>query len=100
MLCFGKIPLANKLMDKNRREYQEFPSKNFYLTVPKNFVGEPFCDVCHKLSGCQKFMENRGRREYQEFLSKVFCLTLPKNLVKEPFSAVCQNSSGSEKASG
>ena len=100
MLRFGKIPLANKLLDKKGGEYQAFPSKNFCLTVPKNFVGEPFCDVCHNISGCRKFMKNRGRREYQEFLSKVFCLTVPKNLVGEPFYAVFQNSSGSEKTYG
>ena len=32
-------------MDKRgegRREYHDFPSKNVCLTVPKNFVGEPF----------------------------------------------------------
>ena len=28
-------------MDK-KVEYQDFPSKIFCLTVPKNFVGEPF----------------------------------------------------------
>ena len=26
-------------------EYQDFPSKFFRLTVPKTFVGEPFCAV-------------------------------------------------------
>ena len=35
VLCFGKIPLANKLMDKKGGEYQEFPSKIFCLTVPQ-----------------------------------------------------------------
>ena len=23
--------------------YHDFPSENFCLTVPKNFIGEPFC---------------------------------------------------------
>ena len=26
-------------------EYRDFPSKNFCLIVPKNFVGKPFCAV-------------------------------------------------------
>ena len=26
-----------------KRGHQIFPSKRFCLTVPKNFVGEPFC---------------------------------------------------------
>ena len=29
-------------MDKSRRWYQDFPSKIFFLTVPKNSVGESF----------------------------------------------------------
>ena len=29
-------------MDKREGEVSRFPSKNFCLTVPKNFLGEPF----------------------------------------------------------
>ena len=73
MLRFGKIPLVNKLFDKKGGgEYQEFPSNNFCLTVPKNFLGEPYCDVCHKISGCQKFMENRGGGIIKIFCRKFF----------------------------
>ena len=36
------------------REYHDFPSKIFCLTVPKNFVGEPFCAVFQKISGSEK----------------------------------------------
>ena len=42
MLCFRKFPVAKKFMDKRRGEYQDFPSKIFCLTIPKNFVGESF----------------------------------------------------------
>ena len=43
MLCFRKFPVAKKFMDKRGGgEYQDFPSKIRRLTVPKNFVGEPF----------------------------------------------------------
>ena len=41
LCCFRKFLVANKFMDK-QGEYQKFPSKNFCLTVPRNFVGEPF----------------------------------------------------------
>ena len=85
MLCFGNIPLANRFLDKKGGEYQEFPSKNFCLTVPKNFVREPFCDVFQKISGSRKAFVKDGGREFQEFLSKVFCLTVPKKFVGEPF---------------
>ncbi len=37
LLFFRKIPVAKKILDK-RGEYQDFPSENFCLTVPKNFV--------------------------------------------------------------
>ena len=60
-------------------------SKEFCLTVPKNFAGEPFSAVLQKFPVAKKFMDKRGG-EYQDFPSKIFCLTLPKNIVKEPFS--------------
>ena len=36
------------------REYHNFLSKIFCLTVPKNFVEEPFCAVFQKISGSEK----------------------------------------------
>ena len=42
MLCFRKLLVAKKFMDKREGEVSRFPSKNFCLTVPKKFVGEPF----------------------------------------------------------
>ena len=45
MLCFRKIPVAKKFMDKKPGgggKYQDFASKIFCLTVPKNLVGYPF----------------------------------------------------------
>ena len=53
--------------------------------MPKNFVGEPFCAVFHKIFGSEKFMHRIGV-EYQDFPSKTFCLTVPKNFVGKPFS--------------
>ena len=35
-------------------EYQDSPSKNFCLTVPKIFVGEPFCAAFKKISAKEK----------------------------------------------
>ena len=34
VLCFGKIPVAKKFLDKGGVEHQDFPSKNVCLTVP------------------------------------------------------------------
>ena len=52
-------------------EYQVFPSK-LCLTVPKNFVGEPFCAAFQKISGSQKFMDKRGGGNIKVFLQKFF----------------------------
>ena len=41
MRCFRKFLVAKNLWIR-RGEYQKFASKIFCLTVPKNFVGEPF----------------------------------------------------------
>ena len=39
---FKKIMVSKIFMEKGRREYHGFPSNVFCLTVPKNFVEEPF----------------------------------------------------------
>ena len=53
--------------------------------MSKNFVGEPFCAVCQKVSGSEK-VYGRERGEYQNFPRKNFRLTVPKILVGEPLS--------------
>ena len=86
-------------MDKGAGEYQDLPSKNVSLTVPKNFVGQPFCAVFQKFSGGEKVYGEKGG-EYQVFSSNKFSLTVPKNFVEEPFCFVFQKFSGSEKVYG
>ena len=39
---FQKPSGSKKFMGKRRGECEDFPSKNFFLTVPKNFVEETF----------------------------------------------------------
>ena len=34
--------MVKKFTDKRGVEYQDFPSKTFCITVPRNFVGKPF----------------------------------------------------------
>ena len=59
MLCFRKFPVAKKFIDKNGGgEYQELPSKNFCLTVPKNFVRESFS--VSLISGIEKSCPQEG----------------------------------------
>ena len=45
MLCFRKILVAIKFMDKRRGKCQVFPSKIFRLTVPEKVVRKPV--GCH-----------------------------------------------------
>ena len=96
MPCFRKPLVAKKLMDKREGEVSRFPSKNFCLTVPKNFVGEPFS--VSLISGIGKILCFRGL--CHDFPSKIFCLTVPKHFVEEPFYAVFQKTSASEKIYG
>ena len=43
MLCFRKSSVAKKFVKiGGARKYQSFPSNFFGLTVPKQFVKEPF----------------------------------------------------------
>ena len=53
VLCFRKIPVAKKFMEKRGWEYQVFLSKTFRLTVPKRFEGEPV--NVSLTSGIEKF---------------------------------------------
>ena len=52
VVSFRNFTVAKKIMDK--RGYQDFPSKKFCLTLPRNFVGEHFCAVFGIFSGSEK----------------------------------------------
>ena len=95
-LCFRKLPLAKKFMDKREGDLSRLPLKIFCLTVPKNFVGQPFS--VSLMSGMEKILCFRGL--CHDFPSKFFCLRVPKNFVGETFCAVYQKISGSEKVYG
>ena len=64
MLCFRKIPVVKKFLDKRWggggevSRCQDFPSKVFCLTVPKNFVGGPFS--VSLISGVEKICASEG----------------------------------------
>ena len=61
MLCFRKFPVAKKFMYRRGGggvEYQDFPSQVFCVTLPKNFVGEPFSVSLN--SGIEKFYAPEG----------------------------------------
>ena len=84
-----------KSLDK-RGEYQDFPSKNFCLTVRKFSVGESFTVAV--ISGSEKVYGQEGGGEYQDFPKKTFCLTVLKKFVGESFTVAVI--SGSENVYG
>ena len=56
---------------KEMGKHQDFPSKNFSLTVPKNFVGQLCCAVFQKFSGSENFM-NKGAGGVSRFSVEKF----------------------------
>ena len=75
MLCSRKISLVKRFMDNRGVEYQDFPSKTFCFTVPRNFVGNPFsvsllsgAEILYKGGGgeikifCRKFSFSQCRK--------------------------------------
>ena len=79
MLCFRKVLVAKKFMDKGEGEVSRFPSKNFCLTLSKSAVGEPFS--LSSTSGIKKVWMREWGGECQVFPSKIFCLPVLKNFV-------------------
>ena len=66
---FQKISGTENVRDKRGGGYHDFLSKLFCLTVPKNFVGEPFS--VSSISGSKNFMLQRvmSRFSVENFLS-------------------------------
>ena len=61
-------------------QYQDLPSKNFCLTMPESFVGQPF-----RVSLISD-IENFYASEFMSLFSvEVFCLTVLKILVDDSF---------------
>ena len=80
---FNNFAYRKKLRIRER-VIHVFRSKIFCLTMPKNFVGEPFCAVFQKISGIEEIYGEEGGGAYHIFPSKRFCLTVPKIFVGEP----------------
>ena len=95
LLCFTKILVSKKFMDKTGGGgcITIFCQIFSCLTLPKDFVGEPFSVSI--ISGIERF---HASESYVTILCRnFFCFTVPKNFVEEPFWSVFQKMSGSEK---
>ena len=80
LLCFRKIPVAKKYMEKG--ENQDFASKHFCPTVTKNAIGEPV--NISLISGIENVWM-RGWRGAENFPSKLSFLTVPEIFVRQTF---------------
>ena len=67
LLCSRKTLVSKNVRDKTGGEYHNFPSKFFCLTVPKNFVGEPFS--VSMISGIENFYASEGYATIFDFMS-------------------------------
>ena len=74
-------------------EYQDFPSKTFCLTVPRNFARKPFS--VSLLSGVEKVWIKEGG--VSRFSFEISRLTVPRTFVGKPFTVSLL--SGAEKVS-
>ena len=85
--------VPKNVRDKKGGGYHDFLSKLFCLTVPKNFVGEPFC--ASQAFQYRKTLWIRGRgeggREYHNFLSKTLSHIAEKNRRGTPLCCVSEN---------
>ena len=92
MLCFRKIPVAKKFIDKKggRRLYQDYPSKCFSHSVKKIRRGIFKCFTNFR---APKILCSRV---CHDFLSKTFCLTVPRNFLWEAIRIVFHKVAGSE----
>ncbi len=71
VLCFRKIPVAKKFMDKGRGEFQDVLSKSFCLTVPK-FSVEGGSFTVAIISGFEKVSIRGGGGSIKIFRRKTF----------------------------
>ena len=85
VLCFRKIPVAKKFMDKGGGGVSSF-SVGTLLSHSTKKLHRGILLCFRKYMVSKKFKEHRGR-ECQDFPSKIFCLAVPKNFVGESFSA-------------
>ena len=71
-------------MNRRGGGYQDFPSKTFFLTVPKISVGGGVL-YCFINFGYGKSLDKGGGGENQDFPSEKICLIVPKFFVGKPF---------------
>ena len=81
LVCFRKLPVAKKLIDKRGEGSIKILRRHFLVSVTKEAVGEPFS--LSSISGIEKVWMRGwgGGSECQIFRSKTSCRTVPEKLV-------------------
>ena len=98
MLCFGKHPVAKKILQKIWGVSKVSVESFFVLKCRQNWLGNTSVLCFREIPVTKNSMDKRGGG-YQDFPTKVFCTTMPKSFAKDPFCYVFQKTSGSEKDS-
>ena len=84
MLCFRKLPVAKKSLDKREGEVSRFSFEKFCLTVPKKFVGEPIRESV--IAGVEKFYASEG---YVTIFHRNFFVSQHRNVSQRNLSMLC-----------
>ena len=87
MLCFRKLPVAKKFMDKRAGEASRFSVEGFLSQGAENLRGGTL--LCVIIFGYRKSLNGRvgGRGNIKIFLRKLVCLKVTKTFVGNP--SVC-----------
>ena len=79
MLCFRKLPVANKITEKRGRGIKFFRRKSSVPQCRELSQGNTIVLCFGKLPAAKKIMDKKGG--YHDFPSKIFCLRVPKSFV-------------------
>ena len=94
MLCFGKHPVAKKILQKicgvSKVSFESF----FVLKCRQNWLGNTSVLCFREIPVTKNSMDKRGG--YQDFPTKVFCTTMSKTLARNP-NVVCVRQIPAEK---
>ena len=98
-MLFQKISGSEKKLRDKRGGVSRFSVENFYLTMPKIFIGEPFCAVFQKNSGSEKVYGLDGRGWGIKIFRRKFSVSGCRKISLGNPSVPFQKISGSEKSS-
>ena len=100
VLCFGKLLVANKLMDKRGRGGIKIFRRNFFVPQCRKLSQRNPFVLCFRKHPVAKKILHKRWGGIKIFRQKFFCLEVQKEFVGEHFCAVFQRNSSDEKHYG